>query len=309
MTARCDWPPDWQRRLDTPLLSAITDRDAIVAAWAAALPPADPVLGFDGMLHFASGKRTDGIVLLPERITRCAVLMFHDHGGRFDLGWRKLTDDPQGFYAGPPAPRLAAAGHPVFIFDTLGWGSRQIEGDQQALACNAFGLGTSLAGLVAGEDRDIANWVATSPEAQHGLAVWGFSFGGFRAWQCLATTPSVQAAVALSWMARRRELLRLRAPITAGQAAFWMLHPSLTGIADLPDLAGVAAPRRLFLRSGTTDRHLPLDAVMPAFDDLRAIWGAQNDAFDAAVFDGGHICPPHVQMEAIAFLSSPDCSR
>lgn len=300
MTAPCDWPADWRQRLDAPLLSARTDLDAIHAAWAQALPPPDPVMHFDGTLHFASGKRAGGMMLLPRTITRCAVLMFHDHGGRFDLGWQKLTTDPQGFYSGPPADRLVAAGHPVFIFDTLGWGSRQMSGDQQALACAAIGLGTSLAGLVAGEDRDIATWLSTRPEAEHGLAVWGFSFGGFRAWQCLATTPCVQAAVALSWMARRRELLRLNAPITQGQAAFWMLHPSLAGVADLPDLAGAGAPRQLFLRSGTTDRHLPLAAVEPAFDDLRAIWPA--GALDAAIFEGGHVCPPGVQEEALAFL-------
>ncbi|WP_128255313.1 hydrolase [Falsirhodobacter deserti] len=302
MTAPCDWPADWRRRLDAPLpLSARTEtgRAQIRAAWDAALPPPDPVLCFDGTaLHFASGKRAGGVIQHPARITGRAVLMLHDHGGRFDMGWRKMTEDPQGFYSGPPAQRLLDAGHPVLCFDALGWGDRQMPGDQQALACTAMGLGTSLAGLVAGEDRDIATWAAGLPEARHGLAVWGFSFGGFRAWQCLATTPSVGSAVSLSWMARRRELLRLGAPITAGQAAFWMLHPSLAALADLPDLAGAAAPRPLFLRSGSADRHLPLAAVEPAFDDLRAIWNV-----DAAIFDGGHVCPPEVQKEALAFLS------
>jgi dienelactone hydrolase len=312
MTGPCDeiagWPIDWRRRLDAPLpLSARTEtgRAQIRAAWAAALPQPDPVLDFDGQtLRFASGKQADGIALIPERVTGPAVLMFHDHGGRFDLGWRKMTEDPQGFYSGPPAGRLVAAGHPVFCFDALGWGRRQMAPDQQALACTAMGLGSSLAGLVAGEDRDIATWLATRPEAEHGLAVWGFSFGGFRAWQCLAVTPCVTSAVALSWMARRRELLRLGAPVTTGQAAFWMLHPSLTALADLPDLAGAAAPRPLFLRSGTTDRHLPLAAVEPAFADLRAIWPV-----DAAIFEGGHVCPPEIQDQAIAFLNSRGYSR
>ena len=299
-----DWPPDWRARLDAPLPLAHGAPDGparLRAAWQAALPAPDPVTGFqDGVLHFASGKRAAGTVLRPDRITGCAVLMFHDHGGRFDLGWRKLVEDPQGFYGGPPAQRLVAAGHPVFCFDTLGWGGRQMPGDQQALACTAMGLGTSLAGLVAGEDRDIAAWIATRPEAARGLAAWGFSFGGFRAWQALAVSAPVGRAVALSWMAERRALLRAGAPVTAGQAAFWMLHPSLTGLADLPDLAAAGAPKPLFLRSGDADRHLPLSAVRPAFDHLRRIWGGR---LEAGIFAGGHVCPPAIQDEAIGFLS------
>lgn len=308
MTAPCDgspesWPPDWRRRLDAALPLAYGALDGLArlrAAWAAALPAPDPVTDFhSGALRFASGKRACGALLVPDRITGCAVLMLHDHGGRFDLGWRKMVTDPQGFYAGSPAQRLVAAGHPVFCFDALGWGDRQMPGDQQALACAAMGLGTSLAGLVAGEDRDIAAWIATRPEARLGLAAWGFSFGAFRAWQALATSDHVTAAVAISWMAWRRDLLRLKAPISAGQAAFWMLHPSLTGLADLPDLAMAGAPKPLFLRSGDSDRHLPLAAVAPAFDHLRRIWDGR---LDAAVFSGGHVCPPEVQEHAIAFL-------
>lgn len=304
MTAPCDgWPPDWHARLDAPLPLAYGARDwrsRIRAAWTAALPSPDPVTEFQGdLLHFASGKCAAGIVLRPDRVSGCAVLMFHDHGGRFDQGWRKMIDDPQGFYSGSPAHRLVAAGHPVFCFDTLGWGSRQMAGDQQALACAAIGLGTSLAGLVAGEDRDIARWIATLPEATLGVATWGFSFGGFRAWQALAVSDHVDRAVALSWMAERRTLLRANAPITAGQAAFWMVHPSLTGLADLPDLAAAGAPKPLFLRSGDADRHLPLQAVEPAYAHLRRIWDGE---LDAAIFSGGHLCPPDVQQQAITFL-------
>jgi dienelactone hydrolase len=304
MTVPCDgWPPDWSARLDAPLplaYGAPDWRSRIRAAWTAALPVPDPVTELRGdILHFASGKCAAGIVLTPDRVRGCAVLMFHDHGGRFDQGWRKMIDDPQGFYSGSPAHRLVAAGHPVFCFDTLGWGSRQMAGDQQALACTAIGLGTSLAGLVAGEDRDIASWIATRPEATLGVATWGFSFGGFRAWQALAISDHVDRAVALSWMAERRTLLRANAPITAGQAAFWMVHPSLTGLADLPDLAAAGAPKPLFLRSGDADRHLPLEAVEPAYAHLRRIWGGE---LDAAIFPGGHLCPPDVQQQAITFL-------
>lgn len=304
MTAPCDgWPPDWHARLDAPLplaYGAPDWRSRIRAAWTAALPSPDPVTELRGnVLHFASGKCAAGIVLTPDRVSGCAVLMFHDHGGRFDQGWRKMIDDPQGFYSGSPAHRLVAAGHPVFCFDTLGWGSRQMAGDQQALACAAIGLGTSLAGLVAGEDRDIASWIATRPEATLGVATWGFSFGGFRAWQALAVSDHVDRAVALSWMAERRTLLRANAPITAGQAAFWMVHPSLTGLADLPDLAAAGAPKPLFLRSGDADRHLPLQAVEPAYAYLRRIWGGE---LDAVIFPGGHLCPPDVQQQAITFL-------
>lgn len=336
-------PPELRRRRDDPAPLPLSFSGwqsdfagwhaALSAAWSRALPSPDPVASCEAgpevvtepgltltplRLTTAGGTRIEGARLAPAAATRAAVLMLHDHGGEFRIGWRKLLPGPADalspvaeetaarFYGGFPALALARAGHPVFCFDALGWGARAWggHGDQQALAANALQLGTSIAGLVAAEDAAIARWIAARPEARAGLAAWGFSFGGFRAWQLLALAPDMRAAVALSWMARRRALLHPGNPLLNGQSAFWMLHPALTGLADLPDLAGAGAPKPLFLRSGAGDRHLPAPAVEAAHADLRRIWDAAGGWLDAGLFPGGHLCPGAVQAEAAAFLAT-----
>lgn len=268
----------------------------------------------DGLLafRFTTGGTAEGCLRLPPGPGPFpGVLLLHDHGGRFERGWRKAfgdTADPGALarhYGGAaPGDLLLARGFAVLCVDALGWGGRQAGGHegQQALAANAMQLGLSLAGIVAAEDAQAARWLDAHPEVR-GVTAFGFSFGGFRAWQVAALAPEVRAAASLSWMARRTGLLAPGAPLLRGASAFWMLHPGLTGLLDLPDMAGAGTGKPLFLRSGADDPHMPPQAVEGAYEDLRAIWDAAGAAPpDAAVVPGGHVCPLEVQERAAAFL-------
>ena len=290
------------------------------ARWQAALPPPGDAVTVretreDVVLRFAHGAEAEGRLRLPAvgEAPFPAILLLHDHGGAFALGWRKLFDGPDSapglarHYGGTaPADVFLEAGFAVLALDALGWGGRQAGGyeAQQALAANLMQLGWSLAGIVAAEDAAAAAWLARHPAIDPArVGAFGFSFGGFRAWQVAALSPHVAAAASVGWMARRAGLMWPGAPLLAGQSAFYMLHPGVDG--DFPDLAGLAAPRPLFLRSGTADRHMPVDAVEGAYADLARIWqAAGGTAPDAAFHTGGHVCPPPVQTAAARFLAA-----
>lgn len=287
-------------------------------------PPADvvrgPVSSLGGLrflslnARFAHGAVAEGAMLVPDGQMRGAVLAFHDHGGRFDLGWRKLFPLPEArdwqdrLYDGKsPVECLARHGFAVAVFDAQGWGGRKlgVHSDQQALAANLMQAGISPAALIAAEDLAVARWFTGEPEAAEGLGVWGFSFGAFRAWQAAALCPDIPAAAAISWMGRRTDLLRSGAPMTAGQSAFWTLHPGLANALDYPDMAGLVAPRRLFLRCGTEDQHFPDDTYRASVARMATFWrqaGAES-ALDAASFEGGHVCPAAIIEASCRFLS------
>lgn len=265
-------------------------------------------------LTYATGGSGEAALLRPAATDgrRPGILLLHDHGGRFDRGWRKMI--PHGSAPPEPAPHyegvfmgeaLARQGHVVLCADAFGWGTRQYGGHarQQAVASQALRLGWSLAGIVAAEDLQALQLLASLPGVDPGrIGVWGFSFGGFRAFQAAALSGRVRAVVALSWMGRASLLLRAGNPMIEGHSAFYTLHPALAGRADFPDLAGLAADRALFLRVGTEDRHFPAEAVRPAFADLRAIAAAAGGVADCALFAGPHLCPRSIQDEAARFL-------
>jgi dienelactone hydrolase len=271
---------------------------------------------------FPTGATTEALMLLPAGPgPHPAVLLLHDHGSEFGIGKEKVVtpwDDPARaaqaaawqarLYDGTSlGEALLARGFAVLAADALGWGSREGNGyaAQQAVAANLMQFGLTLAGLIAAEDAQMARWLAWHPAVDaRRLSVLGFSFGGFRAWQAAALCPSVAAGVAVAWMGRLRDLMRPGGNQLRGQSAFCMLHPALGGRLDYPDIAGLAAPRRMQFLCGTRDPHFPATAAAAAYDDLRRIWRAAGAprALDTALTDAGHVFTAEQQALAFAFL-------
>lgn len=288
--------------------------------WRAELPDCDaPAEGLcDGTrvtLAFSTGAEAEGVFLCPHGPgPHPAILLLHEHGGSFETGWEKLCDLPASqetrarLYEGrAPAQAFLEAGFAVLCLDAPGWGRRWQGGGeaQQALASNALGLGWSLAGLVAAEDVQAALWLAGQPGIDAArIGAFGFSWGGFRAWQVAALCAQVRAHASLSWMACRADLMRPGAPLLRGQSAFWMLHPGLAHHADFPDLAGLCGAKPQFYRSGRGDPHMPEDSVARAWDRLAAIAAAAGGpAPDTGFHDRAHTCPAATLDAAVAFLT------
>jgi hypothetical protein len=66
--------------------------------------------------------------------------------------------------------------------------------------------------------------------------------------------------------------------------------PGLLNLIEMPDLAGLIAPRALFAECGTTDPIFPLAAFRRAEARSREIFRAFGaaDRFDTEVFAGSH---------------------
>ncbi len=66
--------------------------------------------------------------------------------------------------------------------------------------------------------------------------------------------------------------------------------PGILGIAEMSDIAGLVAPRPMFVESGTRDPIFPIDATRRAYADAQAIWkvwGAE-ERLGLEAFEGDH---------------------
>ncbi|MFD5874331.1 dienelactone hydrolase family protein [Streptomyces sp. NPDC060322] len=238
-----------------------------------------------------------------------AVLVLHDHGAEFRIGREKTVrpwSDPDRltlatawtdrYYGGRfIGDELAARGYAVLAVDTLGWGDRGplAYGDQQALAANLLRLGTSPAGLAAHEDIRAADFLASLPEVdEQRVGALGFSMGAYRAWQLSALSDGVRAAAAVCWMTGLKEMMVPGDDALRGQSAYFMLHPGLHRLLDLPDVASLAAPKPALFHAGGRDTLFTAAGVEAAYATLRTVWESQGvgDRLTTEVWpDTGHV--------------------
>ncbi|MGW0581695.1 dienelactone hydrolase family protein [Streptomyces sp. NPDC002920] len=253
-----------------------------------------------------------------------AVLLLHDHGGRFDIGKEKLVrpwyDDDRlasarawaaehfdGRFVGD---ELAGRGYAVLCADAPGWGDRGplTYDDQQALAAVHYQLGSSLAGLMAREDVRAAGFLAGLDRVDaRRVAAVGFSMGALRAWQTAALCDDLAAAAAVCWMTGLRETLVPGNNLLRGQSAYYLLHPGLPRYLDFPDVASIAAPRPMLFFAGGLDPLFPADGVRAAHEKLRAVWRSRHaeERLHLKTWpDLGHVFADRMQDEVLTWLDS-----
>jgi dienelactone hydrolase len=276
------------------------------------------------VLHITADSRVLTYLLRPKGDGPFpAVLLLHDHGGRFDIGKEKMI---RPFHAGPETresaaewvdanyagrflgDELAGKGFVCLAADALNWSDRggAPHDGQQAIAGNLFHLGSSLAGTIAVEDMRAAEFLSGLPDVDVGsVAVMGFSMGGFRSWQVAALSDHITSAVAVSWMACVKDLMQPGNNLVRGQSAFTTLHPGLHRYLDYPDVAGIACPKPLLMYNGSRDHLFPADSVARAYDNMHRLWESQGvgENLVTRTWDAGHEFTLEMQEEAFRWMS------
>jgi dienelactone hydrolase len=284
--------------------------------------PADGYVTDQLTLTFSNGETAAACLLTPDGAGPFpAVLLLHDHGSNFAIGKDKMMRPAVGAPSSQAAQNwvdrlyggrfvgdeLVRRGYVVLSVDALGWGSRAGNGyeAQQALAANLMQFGSSLAAVVAGEDVEATRFLAGLPQVdKNRVASFGFSFGGFRAWQVAALCDEIAATFCGGWMATLRGLMQPGSNQLRGQSAFYMLHPPLAGKLDYPDFAGLAAPKPALFFAGLDDRHFPPASVEEAFTALENIWTAAGhpENLETRLWPAAHVFPADQQVSAFKWL-------
>jgi dienelactone hydrolase len=271
-------------------------------------------------------SRVLALILIPKSAEpHPAVLLLHDHGGKFDIGKEKVIkpfDLPAAkmksakdwikIYYGNRyiGDELAKKGYVCMAVDMFNWSDRSGENpyeNQQALASNFLNMGASWPGLIAYEDMRAAAFLAQYKSVDSArIAAMGLSVGGYRTWQIAALSPHIAAGVSVCWMTTHAATMVPGNNQTGGQSAFSMLHPGLSQFLDYADVASIACPKPMMFCNGNNDALFPMQSIKEAYDKMKTVWDAQNagDKLVTKLYNAPHEFNLSMQQDAFTWLES-----
>ena len=231
-----------------------------------------------------------------------AVLYCHAHGGDFERGRRELTEGSR-FLAGRWAGDLLAAGWSVLCLDMPGFGDRQGEGSESALAKAGTWRGQPLFGRMLAELSAAVGWLAAQPQVDpQRIATLGLSMGAAHAFWLGALDGRIAAVAQMCMLADIGPLIATGGHDRHGH---YLTVPGLLRLGDMGDVAALVAPRPQFVSHGAEDALAPPAAREPALARLRAAYeGAPEGNLTTFLSaDSGHIETPAMRRAALAFLT------
>jgi dienelactone hydrolase len=227
------------------------------------------------------------------------VLAVHGHGygskeivGLHPSGMENLGDP--GIHKNF-AIELVRKGMIVVAPELIGFGDLKLEGDQTAgtptdnscfpLASQLLLLGKTLAGLRIFECSRILDYINSLDEADNNrIGCMGLSGGGLVAAYTAALDDRIKATVISGYTNR------FYGSIMSRRHCLDNYIPGILKYAEMPELIGLIAPRKLFIEAGNRDHLFPLAEVKVAFNRLQEIYQSfdAETALSADFFSGGH---------------------
>ena len=212
-----------------------------------------------------------------------AVLLLHDHGARYDKGWRKVIgNETEPWYNGMSiGDSLAAAGYVVYCADALYWGSRRSPLTQREFSDSLGGAGEWYKRVLA-DDKAGIDYLCSLPYVDSTrIAVAGFSYGGYRAWNLTAEDPRIKTCIAAHWMTTLAQNRHNDSWLSMyrGDSSSRRLRPQR----EFYEIAKTIAPRAFLLQYGTRDHLFPINAVNTCLMHL-----STDSSFHAEPYDCDH---------------------
>ena len=162
-------------------------------------------------------------------------------------------------------------------------------------------LGTTLAGVVAYEDRVAANYLLTRSDVDpQRIGCVGLSGGGARSALLHATHDPIKACVIVDMMSTYADLLDSQVA-----AHTWLLYPGdWSRFGDWPDLAACRAPSPLLVQYALDDDLFPRDGMTAAHERLQAHYRETGhpEAYRGEFYQGPHQFDIPMQEAAFSWL-------
>lgn len=155
----------------------------------------------------------------------------------------------------------------------------------EADAKAALVLGETLAGWRIAEAMRAVDYLATRPEVDPGrIGIMGISGGGMVALWTAALDPRITAAAVSGYFCTFRD------SILAIDHCLDNFVPGMLGVMEMPDFAGLVAPRALFVESGIGDTIFPIAGFREAVGQAREIYQVFGvpGRFGFEEFEGDH---------------------
>jgi dienelactone hydrolase len=270
------------------------------------------------------------------------IVALHDHGGFYFWGKEKLLEQPgehpeltafrRRYYGGRSTTvELVRQGYVVIVIDMFYWGERRMLLDddppefksrtadipkdrlndfnrrsgqnEQLVARSLFTAGVTWPGVMLWDDIRTVDYLASRPEVDRNrLGCVGLSVGGYRSFLLAALDPRIKAAVDVGWMTSFGSQIR-RHVINSVGLTFHIL--GMYRYVDLPDLAGLIAPRAVMVINGSRDGLFAPEGVKSAFDKIPRIYekAKASDRQSCRMYDAPHEFNPDMQQEAWKWIA------
>jgi dienelactone hydrolase len=243
-----------------------------------------------------------GYLLLPKERPRPlpVVVCLPGHGrGAADVIGLAADGTSQGArdasYAREYAVQCVERGYAAFALEQLAFGARRDEAARRAgpaadscrpAACAALLFGQTMLGWRAWDAMRAVDYVSTRPEIDaRRVAMLGASGGGAATLFAAALDDRVRAAVVSAYFNTFRDSIVSLSHCPDNYV------PGLVQDLELYDLAGLVAPRALFVESGEADRIFPIAGFRTAVEKARTAYAAfgADERFGHEVHAGGHV--------------------
>lgn len=241
-------------------------------------------------------------LLLPKKEIKPlpTILAFHGHGyGVKDIigKWEDGTDrdSPDGIYKdfavelcnqgfAVAAPELACFGERQTDFSYLNPNQGKPSSCMHA-AMLASHLGGSVAGMRVRDSRRLIDYLETRSEFDTSkLGSMGLSGGGMISMFTTCMDERIKACVVSGYFSTFKDSIH-----AISHCACNYVH-GLHQFGEMHDLAGLIAPRPLFIEAGTHDHIFPIEAVQESIAKTKAIYNVFENpkAIDKEYFEGRH---------------------
>jgi dienelactone hydrolase len=254
------------------------------------------------------GDWVPALVLIPDGAENApGIAIWHQHNGEYHLG----KSEPGGLAGNPmhhTGVALAKAGFVVLCPDALCFEGRQDPtGKLQGGSYERFWFlkyvvrGKCLAWKNILDMRRAVDVLASRPEVDASrLGCYGHSMGSTHSWLVGPWEPRLRCVVGNCCLPTYRGIEREH-----------LLHcfpnfiPGLAALGDMPDVAGLIAPRPLHLNFGSEDGGTPKADIAWSLERT-AEWYEQagaSDAFTHYIEEGsGHVLSPEMWRRTLAFF-------
>jgi dienelactone hydrolase len=155
----------------------------------------------------------------------------------------------------------------------------------RAVGLNAILCGKTLLGMRVRDMMRLIDYIHARPEPMsQGLGCVGLSGGGTVTLFTTALDQRISCAVVSGYVNTFRE------SIMSIEHCICNYVPGLVQYAEMPDIAGLIAPRPLLVEAGKEDPIFPLKGTQAALDVLRQVYQCfdASQSLDADIFEGVH---------------------
>jgi dienelactone hydrolase len=239
-------------------------------------------------------------VLLPEKARRPAPVMIciPGHGRGVDdlVGIDEQGNDrtDKSGYQHDFAIQVAEAGMAAVAIEPMGFGCRRDPINArhglsrkacEPVAGGALLVGQTMIGWRVWDVMRTVDYIATRSELDgNRVGCMGISGGGTATLFSAALEPRIRAALVSGYLNTFRD--------SVGSLAHCIDNyvPGILNWAEMHDVAGLIAPRRLFVESGEKDNIFPIEASVASFNEVRKVYevfGAA-DRVEQEVFPADH---------------------